>query len=123
MNNSPLSLPEFYILLTLITGEGHGYNLRSRVRDVSLGGVRLAGGTLYPLLVRMQNKTLIDSVGLKPAGVSGISREHYAISQLGRIALKGEIRRFSHALKIAENNGLMEDDIPLDIQRILLELR
>ena len=117
-----LSVQEFYTLFVLYLGEGHAYNLRSRVIDVSLGSVRIAGGTLYPLLSRLNTRGYISMLGDKPAGVSGTPRRQYGITPAGTVRLKEEVKRLSHAVKIAEHNHLLDDEIPLDIQKLLLEL-
>jgi DNA-binding PadR family transcriptional regulator len=117
-----LSVQEFYTLFALYIREGHAYNLRSRVIDMSLGSVIIAGGTLYPLLTRLHAQGYIAMLGDKPVGLSGTPRRHYGITPAGTIRLKEEITRMRHAVKIAEHNHLLDDEIPLDIQKLLIEL-
>jgi DNA-binding PadR family transcriptional regulator len=119
----PLSHGEFYLLQVLSLGEGHAYSLRGRVASLSLRAINPSSGTFSPLLTRLHDQGYIDILGNKPAGKSGAQRRHYGISELGVLRLKEELVRLRHAVKTAENAGLFADEIPLDIQKLLLEAR
>ncbi len=61
-------------------------------------------------------------VGEKPAGKSGKLRMHYGISGYGMIGLQEESKRLKHAVKIAESVGALENEVLMDIQRMLLDV-
>lgn len=120
---APLSAQEFYVLLTLNADESHGYDLVGRIYNVSLGSVKLAGGTLYPLLKRLCAMGWIEQLESKPAGKSGKLRVHYGISELGVIRLKEELIRLEHALKVADFYHLLVNDEPLELAKIRVQAR
>ena len=117
----PLLPAELYLLLVLALGEGHAYNLRGRMTSLSRGALSMPSGTFTPLLRRMHELGYVDLVGNKPAGKSGTVRRHYGISGHGLIRLKEELYRLRLAVKTAESIGLLHDETPLDIQKLLLE--
>jgi hypothetical protein len=47
----------------------------------------------------------------------------YEISEHGLLRLKEELLRQNHAIKIAEAKGLMENETPIEIQRMLLDVQ
>jgi hypothetical protein len=51
------------------------------------------------------------------------SRLHYRLTSEGRLRLIEEVKRLQHAVKIAESAGLLNDDIPPEIRRLLGQLR
>lgn len=120
---SPLSHPAFYVLLAMVRGDRHGYGFIVNALGASQGIVRLKPGTIYPLLKRLTNAGHIESTGYKATPTRTEPRLHYALTKLGVITLKEELRRMRQAVEIGENNGLLADDIPLDIQRILDKVR
>ncbi len=114
----PLRPAIFYILLALVRGASHGYVLKNVARNDSFGSVKIPVGKLYDLLMTMFEDDLIELAGDRPAGKSGILRTHYRISQYGTIRLKEELVRMAHAAKIGEAAGLLDDQMPLDLQRL-----
>lgn len=119
----PLPAATFYVLLALTQAELHSYALISACANLSLGSVKLTGGTLYPLLQKLQDQALIDPVGKRPAGKSGKPRLHYRTSEEGILRLKEEFQRLEHVMKIGRNLSLMDDTTPIDIQRLQVLLR
>lgn len=116
----PLPAQSFYILLALSRSELHPYALKNAVFNDSLGSINIDPGRIYRLIEVLHSQNLIDLIGEYPASKGSTPRKHYRISQMGTIRLKEEILRLSHALNIAENAGLTETGIPLDIQKLLL---
>ena len=49
----PLSVPIFYILLSLSGNELHGYEIMQKVKNESNNKIRLGPGTLYGAIKRM----------------------------------------------------------------------
>lgn len=95
-----LPATEFYVLLCLARQpHTHAYILKHRIETDSLGGLKLADGTLYPLLKRLTKTELIAETS------SDGVRRHYAITRAGEARLRQEFRRLSHALAIGQSLG------------------
>ena len=122
-NEKPLSPGEFYLLFALSMKEGYAYSLRGRIANLSQGSVDMTSGTLLPLLKRMHDLGFIDLTGMKAAGKSGIPRRHYGLSDYGVIRVKEELVRLRHAVRTADNAGLFDDEMPLEIQKLMLDAR
>jgi DNA-binding PadR family transcriptional regulator len=96
----PLREPTFFILLSLIRAEKHGYAILKDVEDISRGGVRLSTGTLYEALLRLLEQGLIER-GEEAAGVGpGKPRKMYRLTELGRRVIEAEAVRL-HQLTAA----------------------
>jgi DNA-binding PadR family transcriptional regulator len=119
----PLSQPVFYVLLALLREESHGYGILSAMADASLGQVKMPAGTLYPLLKRLIEARLVEATGFKATYNSDTPRKHYALTEHGRILLKGELRRMRHAVEIGQKKGLFNDELPLDLQKLLADFK
>ena len=119
----PLSAQNLYILLALARSELHTYAIKGAVFNDSLGAVVLDRGRVYRLVEELHGQGLIDLIRAQPARKGTIPRKHYRISAAGTIRLKEEISRLGHIMKIAEKAGLTETGVPLDIQKLLLELK
>jgi DNA-binding PadR family transcriptional regulator len=75
-----------YLLLTaLAEGDNHGYALAQRANELSGGSVRVAAGTLYATLDRLQSEGLIEL--RREEVVDGRNRRVYALTGVGRAAL------------------------------------
>jgi len=71
------------ILGALTEGERYGYELAQRLEHAGLG--RIKGGTLYPLLARLETAGLVTS-RWRP-GAQGPGRKYYALTVQGRHTL------------------------------------
>jgi PadR family transcriptional regulator PadR len=103
----PLREPTFYILLSLVPGEKHGYAILKDVENLSRGNVRLSTSTLYEGLARLLEQGLIARVdagassaddsgpdaGASPGGHPGRPRKAYQITSYGRRVLEAETSR------------------------------
>lgn len=67
----------------LAGGESYGYELAQALGDAGLGPIR--GGTLYPVLLRLQRAGLVTTRW--HGGESGPARKYYRLSAAGRTAL------------------------------------
>jgi DNA-binding PadR family transcriptional regulator len=101
----------------------HGYAIGTRARNISLGSWKVTGGTLYPLLKKMVRRQLVSEIGLIPTGKPDTARLHYQITQEGEFRLKEETKRLRHAVQIAEDAGLMNYELPIEIQRLMAALK
>ena len=91
----PLTVPTFYILLSLTPGKKHGYAILGDVSSLSQGQVQLSTSTLYSALSRMLDQKLIRRVDDEPAPAAhpGLPRKAYTLSELGRRVLEAETER------------------------------
>ena len=84
--NTPMTEAMYYLLLALVQ-PAHGYRLMQRVSEVSSGRISMGPGTLYGLLGKMQKEGYIELEGQDER------RKTYALTDLGRRALKQEYQR------------------------------
>ncbi len=84
----PMTETGFYILLCL-QRENHGYGVVQRVNQLTDGQVRLAPGTLYGSLSKMENDGLIRFVREED------KRKIYVITDLGQQVLALEKSRIA----------------------------
>ncbi|MDO5617839.1 PadR family transcriptional regulator [Kocuria sp.] len=70
---------ETCVLQTMLPGPTYGYEITTRLADAGLG--ELKGGTLYPLLARLEKKGLV-SVQWR-AGEGGPGRKYFALTEQG----------------------------------------
>jgi DNA-binding PadR family transcriptional regulator len=104
----PLRSVEFDVLLSLATGERHGYGI---IQDAEARGFMAAPevGTLYRALRRMQDQGLIDASARREAPEAGDERRHYyRITPLGLQVARAEARRLAALTRAAMASGLIE---------------
>lgn len=119
----PLRPAEYYALLALSRGSSHIYPLKGNIANASLGSVQIGYDKLYPLIHRLVANRLVEFEGTYPAGPSDKPRRYYALTELGRIRLHEESQRMEHAVQIARYAGVLEDNTPTEIRRLLLNVR
>lgn len=78
---------EMLVLKQLEREERYGYQLISRLRDMSGGLFALKEGTLYPILYRLEDDGLVVSRWSQPRGKE-VSRKYYVITEEGKEELK-----------------------------------
>ena len=91
----PMTETAFYILLCLKT-PNHGYGIVQTVERLTDGAIRLAPGTMYGSLSKMEKDTLIRFVREEE------KRKIYEITDLGREVLQTEIARIKRLYRIAQ---------------------
>lgn len=74
------------VLATLQEQERHGYGIVRRLEDAGLAGIK--GGTLYPVLGRLQAAGHV--VPRWEPGEHGPGRKYYALTERGRALLRQE---------------------------------
>lgn len=82
----PMTETGFYILLCLRT-PNHGYGIIQRVEAMTDGEIRLAPGTMYGSLSKMEKDGLIEFVREQD------KRKIYQITRLGEEVLSLEMKR------------------------------
>lgn len=78
------------LLALLADGEAYGYELAGRLEALGVG--KVAGGTLYPALLRLEDRGQI--AGQWRAGDGGPGRKYYALTDHGRAGLLGSHERW-----------------------------
>jgi DNA-binding PadR family transcriptional regulator len=101
----PLRPVEFHVLLSLASGERHGYGIIQDIQardDSAVPDV----GTMYRALARMVESGLIGAVRSTDPGDE--RRNVYRITDRGLRAAKAEARRLHALTRAARNSGLLE---------------
>lgn len=91
----PMTETAFLILLCL-QKPNHGYGIVQRVEQLTGGGIKLAPGTMYGSLSKMEKDGLIRFLREEE------KRKIYQITDLGRELLQIEQRRIERLYKIAQ---------------------
>jgi PadR family transcriptional regulator PadR len=87
---------ELCVLAVIDDGRTYGYALAQRLEDAGLG--RIKGGTLYPILLRLEQDGLVMAAWGEGSG--GPGRKFYEITPAGRAELRrraGDWARFTSA--------------------------
>jgi DNA-binding PadR family transcriptional regulator len=107
----PLREPTFFILLSLVPEDKHGYAILKDVEEISQGKVRLSTGTLYEALARLLDQGFIERVlndkedmDASPKGQNhpGKPRKAYRLTKAGRRVLEAETRRMMSLVATAQ---------------------
>jgi DNA-binding PadR family transcriptional regulator len=105
----PLRPVEFHILLSLASGERHGYGI---IQDAEARGEPSVPdlGTLYRALRRMEDQGLIGAAARREAPDAGEERRnYYEIRPLGLRVARAEARRLAALTRAARLGGLLEE--------------
>ncbi|MFI8438687.1 PadR family transcriptional regulator [Streptomyces sp. NPDC079020] len=93
-----LTEPQYFILAALMEGPLHGYGIIKAAEQVTDGRLRIAVGTLYGALERLER------AGLVAAGdeeiVDGRARRYYRLTEDGTEALGREALRMRSAAAV-----------------------
>ncbi|HEY1302921.1 MAG TPA: PadR family transcriptional regulator [Vicinamibacterales bacterium] len=102
----PYGTLDLMVLRTLqAMGRLHGYAIARRIEQVAQGSLALNQGTIYPALLRLEQKGWITSTW----GVSETNRRvrFFAITRAGRKQLVTETRAWARTVEML--NRLLED--------------
>jgi len=99
----PLTVPVYQILLALLDAPLHGYALLNDIDARTNGEVRLTASTLYGAIARMLEAGLVAEVDA-PAGER---RRSYRITRTGRGLLQREAERLARAAEFARDKRLI----------------
>lgn len=105
----PLRRVEFHILLSLATGERHGYGI---IRDIEARGDSTPPdlGTMYRALARMVEAGLIEAAGRR-AEDGEERRNNYRITNTGVRVARAEARRLETMMQAARVGGLLPKEV------------
>ncbi len=91
----PMTETAFYILLCL-KKPNHGYGIVQTVEKLTDGAIRLAPGTMYGSLSKMEKDGLIQFIREED------KRKIYQITELGMEVLQIELKRIERLYRIAQ---------------------
>jgi DNA-binding PadR family transcriptional regulator len=98
---------EFEILLTLASGERHGYAIIQDIEARSSGALSIETGTLYRAIQRLVEGNLVRPSESRRAAAEGDDRRRvYAITPEGRRAATAEARRMDALVHAARAGRL-----------------
>jgi DNA-binding PadR family transcriptional regulator len=103
----PLRRVEFHILLSLASGERHGYGI---IRDIEARGETAVPdvGTMYRALARMAELGLIEGAARRPAAdAADERRNYYRITDVGRRVARAEVKRLEALMRAARLGRLV----------------
>ena len=104
VNEPPLTVPVFHILLSLVDQDLHGYALIRDIDQRTDGEVRLTASTLYGAIARMLDASLIEELEPEP----GLERRRrYRITRPGRGLIRREAERLERAAAWARDKRLL----------------
>ena len=102
---APLKPHIFLILMALVEGQAHGYEIRKEVETRSEGSVRLDPGTLYRHIGRLLDEGLIAESGDRPED-DDPRRRYYALTDEGVAAVEAEAERMASLVEAVRSSDL-----------------
>lgn len=98
----PLSPAAFQVLVALVDGEKHGYAIGKEVARRTGGEVLLRAATLYTVIKRLLEDSLIEESFARPdPALDDERRRYYRISDRGRKVVIAEAERLEEAVRQA----------------------
>lgn len=107
----PLKTQWLHIMLSLASGEQHGYGIMQDVLNRTTGKVRLWPATLYGSIKRLIEAELIEESDERPAPeLDDARRRYYRLTPLGRKVLDAECERLQELVRtIRVKQGLVTE--------------
>ena len=99
----PLTVPVFQILLSLVDRDLHGYALIRDIESRTNGEVSLTASTLYGALARLLDAGLVAECPQE----AGSRRRSYRITKEGRALVRREAERLARATAWARDKRLL----------------
>jgi DNA-binding PadR family transcriptional regulator len=101
-----LSAPVLHIMLALADGARHGYAIKQEVESRTDGAIRLAPGTLYEAIQRLEESGLIEETAPAVDAANGqeAQRRYYRLTNRGWTALRDELRSLGRIVDIGREN-------------------
>lgn len=101
----PLSPVVFDILVTLASGDAHGYAILTEIRGRT--GETLRPGSLYRALNRLLDEKLIEETSAAVAKGAGERRTFYRLTAAGRREAQAEAQRLEAQVRTARDARLL----------------
>ena len=103
----PLTPVVFQILVTLASGDHHGYAILTDVRDRA--GTMLRPGSLYRAIGRLLDDGLVEELDERPdPEIDDERRRYYRLTDLGRQVAAAEAARLEAEVRHARAARLLE---------------
>ncbi|GGV63341.1 PadR family transcriptional regulator [Streptomyces thermoviolaceus subsp. apingens] len=99
--NPSLTEPQYFILAALMDGPLHGYGIIKAAERATDGRLRIAVGTLYGALDRLERAGLV--AGGEEEIVDGRARRYYRLTEAGLEVLGREAQRMQQAAAVVIN--------------------
>ena len=107
----PLKTLEFLILMTVATGERHGYGIMLDIAERTGGSVRLEAGGLYRNIRRLLSDKLLTESARRPArDLDDERRRYYALTPLGKRVVAAEALRLRALVRAAEASRIIDPE-------------
>ena len=106
-----LTSMEFEILLSLASGDLHGYAIIQDIGERSDGRLTVRPGTLYRAIARLLEAGLIEEVAPPRHEADAERRRYYRMTRSGRQAAAIESERLSRQLQTARARKLLKSRI------------
>jgi DNA-binding PadR family transcriptional regulator len=104
----PLTPATFAILLTLASGEKHGYAIMREIAASSEGVLRVGPGTLYHAIKQLLAAGMIAETGDRPdPALDDQRRRYYRLTGFGRRVVQAEAVRLAQLVRQAGAQGLL----------------
>lgn len=100
----PLSPAVFAILLSLASGEKHGYAIMKEAAEPEGGAIKMGPGTLYGAIDRMIRDGFIEETG----STDDVRRRYYRITSFGHRIVSAEISRIGNIIRAACSKTLLK---------------
>jgi DNA-binding PadR family transcriptional regulator len=97
----PLKPADFHILLALVDGPRHGYDIMKEVERETEHRVHVEVGTLYRILARLHDDGLLQEAELDGR------RRNYSLTDLGRRAVQSEAERLADVVGRLRSRNLL----------------
>ncbi|WP_157249396.1 PadR family transcriptional regulator [Nonomuraea typhae] len=95
---SEVSEPMFFVLTALLNGPLHGHAISKAIQELSHGRVRPSVGTLYGILERLHERSVITVD--REETVNGRNRRYFRITEQGQNLVEAEARRMQEAAEL-----------------------
>jgi len=100
MRQLTVGTPAFYILLSLSSGELHGYEMMKRVEKDSHGAVHMGPATLYTTIKRLLEAGYLAESDERPdASMDDQRRRYYRLTPSGRDLVREELREMDSLVR------------------------
>jgi DNA-binding PadR family transcriptional regulator len=97
---STLTSAVLHVLISLASGERHGYGILKDVQLQSEGRVKLGPGTIYGTLQRLMEQGWVEESD-GPSRTVDERRKYYRLTREGREALRAEVDRLEGLVRAA----------------------
>lgn len=101
----PLTHVTYHVLLALFDQSRHGYGIIKHVEERTNGRLELEAGTLYAVIKRLRDDSLITEAKA-PRGTDS-RRRYYGLTPLGQRVLEAESLRLAELVALARDAQLI----------------